>query len=428
MAEVATPSALDSALQIRTWEYELNEEALPNDIFDNLSGNISYESGQKQVALPDKVYLKLSAKADDAHDVVIPLVKDFYGDPQEGDDQDPRGKEEDYIVKNFKMQCNSVSHVHMNVAYGLSARDKRPYQLTQKGVVMEGRYFKQLFGKYRRQTCFEGQSGNLLDYPHYNAAMLNPNCFLPGLDDDLQPKYSTVYQDYVNNIVHGLNNAGTGVNGAISVRFIQRLQVWAFDHLQPLDMEDGKQGFIFIVPSPQVMWLKHPTNERGLGKMLRLADTFDKEVQLRYPGWWGDIDRIRIVEDMRYPTLTIGGVPSASQATHAGTMTIKYRGMGRADDGSSDPRDKSASARQGGILVGANAFCEWFPEKLHIEYDYKCYDKVYGTGPFGVFGSKLVVFNTSGAVHASHVQHQGSVMTWFAAPPREGYSTSFPGV
>jgi hypothetical protein len=423
MAEVATPGVLDSAQLIKQFELDLNEEALPNDIWDTMSGNISYESGQKQVVMSDTMYLKLSAKADDARTVNIPLIKDFYGDPQEGANVDPRSLEEDMITKNFIMQCNDVSHVHSNQAYGLLARDKLPYGLLKKGPELEGRYFKQLFGKYRRQMIFETQSANLLDYPHYNAAALNPHWFLPGIDDNQQPATSMVYQDQVNDIVHAINLAGTGVNAAVSPRFLQRLQQWCFDHLDPLDMEDGKQGFNVVLPSSQITWLKHPSNERALGKMLVIPDMGDKEVTLRYPGLLGQFDRLRLIEDMRYPTLTIGGIPSASQATHAGTMTIRYRGMGLADDGSSDPRDKSASARQLGCVIGKQAGCEWFPEKLHIEYDYKQYDKYFGSGLFGVIGCKLVIYNKTGANHANSIQHQGSCAIAFAAPPREGYST-----
>lgn len=421
MAEVNTPAMLDSAQLIQDYELQLNEECLPNDIWDNLSGNISYEGGQKAVALPDAMYIKLSAKADDARTVNIPMIKDFTGSIGEGALTDPRGTEEDMITKNFKMQYNDVFHVHSNQAYGLLARDKLAYDMLKKGPVMEGRYFKQAFGRYRRQMVFEGQSANLLAYPHYNAAALNPNWWLPNLAATAQPKVSLNYQDQTNMIVEGCNSAGLGESAAVNVHMLQRLQEWAFNNLDPLDMPDGKQGFIYVLPSPQVTWMKHPSNERALGRFLQIPDLGDKEVTLRYPGLIGIIDRLWIVEDMRYPTLTISGIPSASAATHAGTMTIRYYGMGRADDGSSDPRDKSATARQLSCILGKNVGCEWFPEKLHVEYDYKMYDKVFGAGLFGSIGMKLAVYSKTGANHAYYIQHQGSVVVPLANPPTDGY-------
>jgi hypothetical protein len=421
MPEVNTAGMLDSALQITDYQLQLNEEALPNDIWDNMSGNISYEHGQKQVAMPDTMYLKLTAKADDARKVVIPLIKEFSQDPVEGANAEYRGTEEDIQTKNFTMQYNDVGHVHSNQAYGMLARDKLPYDLLKQGPRLEGTYFKQLFGKYRRQMIYEGQSQNLLQYPHYNAAMLNPNWWVPGLADYNQPQKSLSYAAQVDSIVHAINSAGVGETAAVSIRALQRLQEWAFANLEPLDMEDGKQGFNVILPSPQITWLKHPSNERGLGRFLQIPDMGDKEITLRYPGLLGQFDRLRLIEDMRYPTLTVSGVPSASFATHAGAMTIKYYGMGRADNGSSDPRDKSSTARQLGCIIGKHAGCEWFPEKLHIEYDYKMYDKYFGAGLMGSIGMKLVVFQKTGINHANQIQHQGSAAIAFAAPPLEGY-------
>ena len=427
MAEVLSPGMIDAQNQIKIFELQLNEETLPDSIFESLSGNVSYNRGEKSVSMPDEIFLKLSAKADDGRVVNVPFVKEFSGSPQEGANVDPRGREEDVVTKGFLMQYNDVSHVHSNQTYGLLSRDKLPYGILKKMMEMEGKYFKQYKDLMYHQAIFEFQSSNLTQYPHYNAPMLNPKCFLPGVDDGLQPVYNEVYGEYVNSIVHGLNYAGTGINGCVSVRYLQRLEQWAFENLSPITFENGKQGFVVVLPDSQVTWLMHPTNERSLGKLLQVVA--DKETQLRFPGLIGDIGRLRLVSDMRYPTATIGGIPSASLATHAGTLTIKYRLMGLADDGSSDPRDKTKNARQGGCILGKQALCEWFPEKLHVEYDYKQYDKYYGSGLFGGIGVKGVAYNTTNTSHSGTLQSQGSAMLWFAQPPREGYlygSSSYP--
>jgi hypothetical protein len=415
--EITDAGGIPTDLLVREYLRDLNEEALPNDIFEAQSAPVVYAGGKKPITLPEAGYIKLDAAAQDARDIMIPMIKDFSGDLGEGGLTDPRGTEEDMVLKSFKMQCNDIWHTHTNEAYGLLARDRNLYKLIEAGPKLEGRYFKSAIGRARRQMLTEGQSSNLLEYPHFNSAMLNPNWFLPGVDDVDQPHYSMTHQNHVDNIVHALNHAGTGVNAAASIHFLQRLQEWAFANLNPYEDGEG-QYFIVVLPSPQVTWLKHNSNERALGQYYRNPDSNGNKMSFRFPGFVDKVDKLVICEDGIYPTITISGTPSRSDGTHDGTMTIQYRGMG-----SSDPRDFSAGARQVGWILGKSYGCEWFPEKLHWEYDYKWYDRKYGSGLFGVFGAKLVCFNEYGSRVSSTMQHDGSACLAFARPPREGYST-----
>ena len=422
MSEVADPEVLDSALLLHAWETMVNDECVPEDFLEPLSGNINYPSGKKPQQIPDAAFFKLTGDNAGARDVTIPLFKNFVGAMQEGDLIDMRGNEESLVQKSFKMQCNTIAHAHTAENYGNTAREKAPYKFTEASAKKEGIYFKEYFGKYRRQALVEVQSSNLLEYPHYNSAALNPNWFVAGVDDDDQPSYSMVYQNFCDNLVHAMNTAGTEVDAAVSPHFINRLQEWCFDRLDPLEDGDG-QYFILSLPSPQVTWLKHPVNERGFGQMLR--QNFDGKTLPRYhlPGLVFAVDKMVIVEDMRYPTATISGTPSASAGTHDGTLTIQYRGPGRADDGSSDPRDKTASGRQLGMVIGKGALCEWFPEKLHQEYDFKEYDRKYGTGLFGIYGVKACIYDQTDTTHSYTTQYMGSAVVAMAKPPRSGYSS-----
>ena len=423
---ISRPATLDAELQIQIFETDVYEESIPNDIFDSLSGSVTYEAGQKQAALPEACFLKLNAQANDARSVVIPMIKELSGSPREGSAADQRGYEEDIITKDFTMQYTDVSHATTNQSYGITARDKIPYGIFQKRVPLLGRYFKQLFGKYRRQMLLEGQSQNLLQAPHFNAPMFNPNWFVPNIDDSDQPVYNKSYSGFTDHIVEALNDAGVGaVGSAINVRYEQRLEDWAFatKFIEPLTFEDGMEGYLHIIPLPQYTWLKHPVHERALGKIWRDVQAFPKEVQMMYPGLVGQIGRLRIIADMRYPTLTPSGTGSNSWIKGSGTLTPQYRGMGNADDGSSDPRDKSASAWQVGFLVGKNFGCEWMPEKFHWEWNFEQYDKYFGSGLFCSVGMKLVNWDRGKASKNTNTfQHLGSIVTPFAPPPREGYS------
>jgi hypothetical protein len=420
---VNNPAAIDTNLLITEWERTVNEESRPEDVFEALSGQVTWPGGKKPIRLPDAGYMKLSAGMDDARTVRLVLFKDFYGDPGEGGLVDPRGTEEDILTKTFDMQCNDIFHVHTNEAYGLSAKDKKPWDFIGMGTKLESKYFQELWGRYRRQTVLEGQSANLLEYPHYNAAMLNPHFFIPNVSDSNQPAYNLVLAEYKDNIVNALNHAGVGIDASVSIRFIHRLQEWCFAHLDPFEDSEG-QYFVLVLPSPQVTWLKHNTQERALGQYFRSNDNGGKIPSLRFPGYVDRIDKMVIVEDMRYPTISITGAPSASSELSSGTLTCQYRGMGRADDGSSDPRDMTATGRQVGFVLGRKHACEWFPEKLHVEYDYKMYDRIFGSGLFGIFGSKLMCYNSAYTGKSYSLQHDGSCVVVFAKPPVDAYSDS----
>ena len=414
---INTPGVLDPELQIEIFLTDLKKEALPQEVFDKLSDDYVYSVGEDAPALPNAIYLKLDAKADEGRTVKVPMVKDLYEAPTLGANGDQRLNEEDITTKFFKMQYTDISHATTNQAYGIYARDKFPYKLFEQRVPLLGRYFKQYFGKMRRQALLEGASENLATAPHFLNPSWSPNWYIPGLSNAQQPVYNASYATWTQTLVNALNTAGTGTNAAASVRFFQRLEEWASTEslIRRIMFEDGTEGYLFFIPSPQATWLKHPTQVGALGPIWRDAQAFSQEIRFMYPGFLGQLGCIRFIEDPRYPTLTVGG--TATGATGGASLTALYRGMGNADDGSSDPRDKTAAARQVGFLVGQAALCEWMPEGFHWEWEYQQYDKYFGSGVFCSCGIKQVGYDVGENAGSTTLQQQGSIVVPFAAPP-----------
>jgi hypothetical protein len=137
-----------------------------------------------------------------------------------------------------------------------------------------------------------------------------------------------------------------------------------------------------------------------------------------YPQMMVRFGQLILLNDMNYPTLTWGGSTSG-QGTESHTLTPQYRGMGLADDGSSDPRDKTSTARQVMFVLGRHALCELFPEKFHWEWEYEIYDKYFGSGVFLGYGHKAVAFNTSVSPDSTTLQCRGSKIVAFSQPPRD---------
>jgi hypothetical protein len=407
--------------RVLEFERDVADEMLQEDFLSHINAPIVNAGGVTPISIPEAVFLKLdSEKAKNALDVTLTMIKDFHGDIGEGTGTDAEGTEEDYELKTFKMQCNDIFHVHADESYGNEARLKAAYNMIEKGPKLEARYFQAAVGRYRRQGVVEMQSANLLAYPVYNAAMLNPNVFVCGVSDAKQPAYSMVAQNHLDNVVHALNHAGTGTDSAASIHFFHRLEEWCFEHLDPLEDAIG-QYFIVSLPSKQITWLKDNGSNRTFGSMYQIPDNQKDLPRFRFPGFVDKVGRLIFVEDQLYPTITISGSPSASAGTHDGTLTVQYRGMGRADDGSSDPRDKTATARQVGMIFGRGGLCEWWAELLHVEYNYENYDRRYGSGMFGVYGCKGVAYDVQDPTHSYTYQHSGTAICIFGPPPISTY-------
>jgi hypothetical protein len=417
------PSALDNELMITTWLTDLTREYLPNDIFDSLSSDYINATGEEAPEMPNAIYLKLKSEVDKGRYTKVAMVKDLSASPTLGSNGDQRLNEEDITTKSFQMEYTDLSHATSNQAYGITARDKFPYRLFEQRVPLLARYFKQYFGKMRRQALLELQSENLEDAPHFNSGGFSPNWYVPNLGNADQPQYTSNAADWVDRIAGALVAAGTGNAATCTVTYVQRLEEWARTEafIKPIDFADGGTGYIVTLPTPQARWLKHCIQAGNLGTIWRDAQAFSKEIRFMYPGLLGQIGGIKFVEDQRYPTLSLAGSASnvdSYKIDEAADYSIsaRYRGMGRADDGTSDPRDKSATARQCGFLLGQAALCEWMPEGFHWEWEYEQYDKYFGSGIFCSVGIKQPIFDVADN-DSTTIQQDGSIVLPFAAPP-----------
>jgi hypothetical protein len=426
---IAHPAVLQPELLITTWVTDVQNEALPNDVFDKLSAPYINETQKEAKEIPNAIYLKLQASADEGRYTVVSMVKDLSAAPTLGAAGNQVGAEEDITTKDFRMEFTDLSHATTNQAYGIYARDKFPYKLFEQRVPLLGRYFKQYFGKMRRMALTEIQSENLETAPHFLPANLSPNWYVPNRTNAQQPVYTIPLVDWVDTIAASLTAAGTGINACCAVTYLQRLEEYArtWKLITTIDFADGSDGYVVILPTPQCRWLKHCIQLGNLGYMYKEFDDLSNDLQMQFPGCIGKVGGLMIYEDARYATLTLTGASGQSgyltdsQASYG--ITIQYRAMGNADDGSSDPRDKSATARQLGWLLGKGALCEWMPEGFHWEWEYEQYDKFFGSGIFCSVGIKQPQFDVH-AGDATTLQQNGSIVLPFAQPPELNNYTS----
>ncbi len=410
---------LDPELLIQIFETDVKNEACPADVFDYYSS--LYPVSEDPPPIPDSIFLKLQAEANKAHFVTVPMIKELAQEPTEGSTNQQLGNEERQQEKRFHMHYTDQSHAVAGQEYGIVARDAIPYGKFEQIGPQLGRYFKQLDGRMKRQATLEGISYNLIQNPTNLNTLFNTNMFLAGMQNTPQPQYTGNATTWTQTIAQALAVAGTAQRASnetspfLSITFLLQLQEWASEFIEPIDM-GGKEGYICLIPSPQCTWFRNPANLRSLGDLWTSYSAIPDAEKMFFPDLIGDVGKLRIIEDNRYPTLTVGGT-----GDHM-TLTPRYRGMGR-QGVLSDPRDKTRTSRQVGALYGRGGLCEWMPEPFHYEFHMDNYGKIYGKGLFRSVGMKRVEFDYStgtavaGAPNAGTLQNDGCISLLFAAPP-----------
>jgi hypothetical protein len=424
------PAGIDEGLYIETILTQVRQESLPQEIFDALSSNVINPTADTPIQIPNEVYLKIQATPTSVRTVKVPFRKAYSGEPNLGSNADPRLTEEDAVLKFWTIRYTDLSKTTSNQNYGIGAIEKKAFNVFEYRVEGMGVWYKEYFGKMRRQTLLQRRSENLEDAPHFlTTGDFTPNWFVPNLSASQQPVYTSDQQDWVDTIAEALHLAGTGINACASLGYFQDLEAYARYELliTPLIHPDGSDGYVVILPEPQSRWMRKVIQDGNVGYLFTSSASFSADFLKRYPNSIGRFGGLVFVEDGRYPTLTIGGSASnsasfKSDGTADYTITAQYRGCGNADDGSSDPRDKTATARQVGFLLGQAAIGEIMPEDFHWEYDYEMYDKYFGSGIFCSIGMEMPCFDITDG-DSTTLQQISSIALPFAVPPTGYYYT-----
>ena len=404
---------LPAEAQVRIWEKKLHQESPVYDCFSALSG---VHTTDKKIDVGNEVMLSIEEGGAGGNERFHRLVlqKDLSGTPTEGSLGTQVGGEEDLRQKNFDIFCTDWSHAVSLQEYGVEAKSKDIWSIFEEITPKLTRYTQEYDGKYKRECLLERYSSNLTQAPHFLVQEFSPNIAIAGLHSSQWPVYNTNPATWTNRIGTALVAAGVGAGACATIRFIQLAEEHASaEKVIPTLSLGGKETYIVVLPSPQARYLKDPVVQGQLGRAYTEAAALTKE-EMSFPGALGRVGRCLLVEDPRYPTLTLGG------SNGGYSLTPQYRLAGR--DVASDPRDKTLNARQVGYLMGPGAFVKWVQENFHWEYEYEQYKKFGGKGIFGTFGYSMVQwdFGASDSVNpptSATRQQDSSMVLIFANPP-----------
>jgi len=413
----ATP--LEVAQQIRIFNRKLRMEPALNDVFTYSQATI--KSTDKNRVISDAIYLKLEPGSSDGRFVNVPMMTDLTGEPVEGTTTSQVGRERRLNTKYCEAFSTDVSQAVTLEEYGLEALTKAPYQINEQAVKQLGKYKAEIMGRYHRQTLLESYSYNLNNTPHNLALMFSPNIFVAGATFAQQPRFANEPQrvgatvgasptaaGWATQIATALINNG---GAAATLRMLLQIEEYVSTHKYiPALSVGGASRYILLLPSNQCTYLKDPTVIGSMGDIFVERSCLN-EAEMNFPNVLGRVGRLLIVEDERYPTLTVTG-----SAGNYG-LTAQYRAPGRGAN--SDPRDHTQNGYDVGFVLGPECIIDKTDEDWHLEYQWEEYDKFYATGIFATLGMSMPLYKNGSITTATNIQQDSSCAIIFGKPPAD---------
>lgn len=376
---VAVPSNINANLVRTYWDTKLQQESLFRDIFSKLRTVFDRTSN---IDIPmNSLTLEVNAEANNSYRTArLGWHHALQGTPRQGDLQQQIGFEETLRQKSTEIYFNEFSHAVSTWEYGIHQHDEKAWGVGMpEATRMLGNYMEELFGLHYRQALLQRFSAPLTFNPVNQTQFWNSRWYVKNATAAQQPAYNPTLQTFTNNIANSLIAAGTGVNATLDARYLTALHHYiTTERIEPLQMPNGQKGYILTVPTNQKFHALNLENSGALAPYWTSVARMNEMDKANFPDLLGRWINIWLVEDERAPTISVTGsaVPF--------TLTAGY-----VHPGNNDQRDTSATARDIGFLLGRAPLIDFYPVKIHHEYDDYNYKKWQGKGAFCMRGVQL---------------------------------------
>lgn len=398
---VATPSNLQTQLLRTYWDTRLYNESMFQDIFSRYRTILDRTTN---ISIPmDSLTLEVNAEINNGYrNGRLGFINALQGTPREGNAQQQLGFEETLREKSMEIYYNEFSHAFSLFNYGIEYNDQSAYGINMdKGTQLLANYMEELAGLYYRQALLQQYARNLTQQPHNLTQLWSHRWYIKNISDTAQPAYNTTLQTHTDNIANALISAGTGINATLDARYLTALHHRiTMDRIEPIRVS-GTDAYILTVPSSQKFHVLDLDRTDSPGTYWTSVNRMSDEDKINFPGLLGKWINIYLVEDVRYPTLTISG--SASPFT----LTAGY-----VHPGNNDERDFGSGARDVGFLLGRAPLIDWYPTKIHHEFDDYNYRKLQGKGAFGERGVQIRSYDDPTPTNTSWEQRYYITCVW----------------
>lgn len=252
-------------------------------------------------------------------------------------------------------------------------------------------YMAELRDLRTHQALCLRRSEELTKPPTSLAQTVNPNIIVPNLDDASFPLWDNTNPTVTDGAADALGYYSSRTyNGAAS--FVENVAVAVMagsgtgstpKNLMNIDtifmaeeysrqvlmidpiMLDGQWSVIWLVPSRVKSWMLNPNRSGSLGEYMKNVADYKDPNRPMIPYEFGRVGQVVFVENMRAPTMTIGG--------SAGSYTLSF---GFVCPGNNDDRNNSAWSNTSGstnyvhdivIGLGANAVLEYLMDPMNTK-------------------------------------------------------------
>ena len=404
----AASLATATGLQIKAWDRILQMRALPEDIFFRLGGN--YQTAVK--AVPNGIYMKVPATANQSYSVTFPLLMPLSGDPGMGTGTDPLTNAEQQTMRQIVAYYNDYDKTVLATGYGIEYIQGQPYGLLEKVTPLIATFLKELYGYWMRYALINGVSPNLQSSPVSASVVPHPNTLIKGISLAMQPS-----ERYTNNsnlmasiIASEMLNVPATTAGALDAATILDLASYVTYNKPMLPLNIGGESvYILTVPTSQKNYLLNPANSDGLGAVWQATSRFANKEIADLPQVLGQIANVVLVEDPRAPVAKAYGSGSGSFAASATNAVYADFYL---KPGLNDARTTVTSdVLEACFLLGQGAVADLEPEVAHYETETQYLGKTVIKGAFGSRGFNRMDYDKSTATTTSKV-NQSSAVLW----------------
>lgn len=291
--------------------------------------------------------------------------------------------EENQSLEYMKAFSNDYFKAVTGEDYGINFRELSPYGLHKVVKQDLSRWAGGLYGMFARQAFCEGYSANLASTPVSQTQYINPNCWIIGHSQALQPVTSGTAATFKTRLCDAIKHMTSG-NALFTVtRLISLVKAMENGDRYFETLNVGGKNVMVLFMHPDDYYYLWDPSVTGSYASYYTSVAANNDIQKVLPGAEMLVcDRLLCVLDPRAPTLTVTGTSGGGYTTSFGYMKQGRR--------STRTTGTTANTHLNvNIMAGANALMYLETEAPHYVNQTDDYEQMNNTGLAGAFGFAL---------------------------------------
>ncbi len=392
----------------------LGQESVLGSVWDVLSSMVTAEGPDYKInQVPrNSVAMKLDTglQGKIPSQIKVAFHRPYQECPREGTTNEMLGYEEDSRWKYMHLYYNEIKKSFKFFGWGKFANEHDYYNGLKRVSPDIINWWAEYHDKRVQEAILMRYERALTENDTNLLQQFNPNWFIPNTAVCGQPAYdkhdlthedgecpcgdtfSGHWVETIGDALFAATNSGANPEYCrMLVEGLIALDWYAANTIKmPLINVGGEMCRLYVCPSDMAAVLVNPFLDGTLGAIHKSG--LPKELQMKFPGIIGKVRNLLVNENMRYPTITLGG------SDGAWTLTPNFVYPGNNDCRNLDCFSNTSGDLNYvfniGYVLGPNAYVEWIANPL--EYTLKEtteYQKIVGQGSRTCAGIQLAVYD-----------------------------------